>query len=736
MSTEASTGLRVCSRCGELADFVGRLRAPKLLLGSLLAALLLALAFATSASADVSFTRAWGWGVSDGMSQFETCTTSCRAGFFGGGAGQLDVPDGVATNSSGDVYVADANNERVDEFSATGGFIRAWGWGVSDGMSQFETCTSTCRAGIAGGGAGQLYAPWGVATDSSGDVYVGDAHNERVDEFSSTGGFIRAWGWGVSDGISQFETCTSTCQAGIPGGRAGQLYTPEGIATDSSGDVYVADHQNQRVDEFSSTGGFIRAWGWGVSDGISQFETCTSTCQGGSRGGGAGQLDYPGGVAIDGSGDVYIAGLDNERVDEFSFTGGFIRAWGWGVSDGMSQFETCTSTCRAGIAGEGAGQLDGPGGVAIDGSGDLYVADTYNERVDEFSSTGGFIGAWGWGVSDGMSQFETCTSTCRGGSVGWGAGQLDGPGGVAIDSSGDVYVVGGASGRVDQFAVGKLGPAPPPNLGPPPAPNLLSAPPPNPLSAPANIARPTISRTTKAGQRLRCSTGSWSNAPTSSGYQWIRNGTALAGATSNTYRLRILDEGTALTCLVTASNAAGSGSALSQAVKIPIPYVPRCPGATGRMTGTTIGQVQLGMTRARADYLYRRHSDRGKQYEDFFCLTPVGVRVGYATPELFTTLSEQERRQLKGRVVWASTSDPYYELDGVRPGESLADASRQLKNIEPPFHIGLNYWYLARESGYTAVLKVRGGVVEELGIAENALTRTRSAQNVLMHSFY
>ena len=69
-------------------------------------------------------------------------------------------------------------------------------------------------------------------------------------------------------------------------------------------------------------------------------------------------------------------------------------------------------------------------------------------------------------------------------------------------------------------------------------------------------------------------------------------------------------------------------------MKIPIPKVPLCPGATGSMTGTSIGQITLGMTRTRARYLYRHHSNRGKQYEDFFCLTPIGVRVGYASPKL------------------------------------------------------------------------------------------------------
>ena len=82
-----------------------------------------------------------------------------RPGSSGGGAGQLAYPEGVATDSSGDVYVADDDNERIDEFSAAGAFIKAYGWGVSDSASQFETCTSSCQAGISGGGAGQLDDP-------------------------------------------------------------------------------------------------------------------------------------------------------------------------------------------------------------------------------------------------------------------------------------------------------------------------------------------------------------------------------------------------------------------------------------------------------------------------------------------------------------------------------------------------------------------------------------------------
>jgi len=252
---------------------------------------------------------------------------------------------------------------------------------------------------------------------------------------------------------------------------------------------------------------------------------------------------------------------------------------------------------------------------------------------------------------------------------------------------------------------------------------------------PVDVTPPVISGTVKAGRQLTCSTGSWANDPTGFAFQWIRNGTTLDGARGDTYALGTLDEGTTLTCKVTASNAAGSGSASSKGVKVSIPYVALCPGATGTLSGTTIGLIHLGMTRSQARRAYVHHSDRGKQYEDFFCLTPIGVRVGYSSPKLLRHLSRREQAKLNGTVVWSSTSNPYYSLDGIRPGESIATASRAL-GTEPPFHIGLNYWYLAHKATYTAVLKVRGGVVEELGIADNQLTTSRGLQSTLMHSFY
>src|SRR5579884_3717683 len=122
---------------------IDRRRVCRRLFGCGLSALLVSLGFAMSASADISFIKAWGWGVSDGMGHFEMCTTTCYSGIAGGGAGQFQNPGSVAIDPSGDVYVADAVNYRIDEFSSAGAFIKAYGWGVSDGQSKFETCTSS-----------------------------------------------------------------------------------------------------------------------------------------------------------------------------------------------------------------------------------------------------------------------------------------------------------------------------------------------------------------------------------------------------------------------------------------------------------------------------------------------------------------------------------------------------------------------------------------------------------------
>jgi hypothetical protein len=159
-----------------------------------------------------------------------------------------------------------------------------------------------------------------------------------------------------------------------------------------------------------------------------------------------------------------------------------------------------------------------------------------------------------------------------------------------------------------------------------------------------------------------------------------------------------------------------------------------CPVVSGKLSGDTLGLVRLGMTRAQARKAFTRSSNRGKAYEDFFCLTPIGVRVGYASPKLLGSLARKQRGQYRGRVVWASTSDVYYAIRGVRPNTPVRAARKHLK-LEKPFSVGLNTWYLAPAGASTAVLKVRHGIIEEIGIGDKALTRTRKADEIFLRSF-
>jgi len=159
-----------------------------------------------------------------------------------------------------------------------------------------------------------------------------------------------------------------------------------------------------------------------------------------------------------------------------------------------------------------------------------------------------------------------------------------------------------------------------------------------------------------------------------------------------------------------------------------------CAKPSGRLAGVRLGPVTLGMTRGRARSRFARGSTRGRRYMDFFCPAHNGIRVGYATPALLHGLSHSERRRLQGRVVVVLTSNRHYALRGVRPGARLAKVARHLK-VGRGFHVGLNWWYLAPNGSSRGVLKVRHGVIDEVGIATARLTQSRPASRRFLKSF-
>ncbi len=252
-------------------------------------------------------------------------------GSRGSGNGQFNSPTDVDMNpSTGNVFVADWINNRIQVFDSSGTFIT--------------------KFGTLGSGNGQFNQPVGVAVNPiTGSIYVVDAGNDRIQVFDSTGNFIMKWG-SFGSGNGQFNNAV-------------------GVAVNpSTGGVYVADQLNDRIQVFDSTGNFIMKWG--------------------SFGSGNGQFFNPIDVAVNPStGGVYVADTFNDRIQVFDSTGNFITSFG--------------------TLGSGNGQFRSPEGVAVNPStGNVFVADTFNDRIQVFDSIGNFITKFGTAGS-GNGQFNT-----------------------------------------------------------------------------------------------------------------------------------------------------------------------------------------------------------------------------------------------------------------------------------------------------------------------------------------
>jgi len=264
-------------------------------------------------------------------------------------ANSLDFPTGVALDSSGNLYVTDSLNNRVLFYpSGSTTATRVYGQGGS-----FTTNTAN-KGGIS---ANSLFIPAGVALDSNGNLYVVDEDNNRVLFYpSGSTTATKVYGQGGS------FTTNAANKGGI---SANSLYDPTGVALDSSGNLYVADEDNNRVLFYpSGSTTATKVYGQGGSF------TSNAANEGGIS---ANSLYDPSGVALDSSGNLYVADYGNNRV--LFYPSGSTTATR--VYGQLGSFTTNTAN-EGGIS---ANSLDVPLGVALDSSGNLYVADTYNNRV-------------------------------------------------------------------------------------------------------------------------------------------------------------------------------------------------------------------------------------------------------------------------------------------------------------------------------------------------------------------
>ena len=301
--------------------------------------------------------------------------------------GRLFNPFGVALDGAGNLYIADAINDRIRKVDATTGTI--------------TTIAGTWQDGFGGDGGpateALLYVPRGVAVDSAGNIYIADSLNDRIRKVDAATGTIATVAGRTFGGDGDPATLA-------------HIHEPNGVATDGAGNLYIADSNNHRIRKVDATAGTITTIAGTGESGFNQDGGPATQAQ----------LYYPEGLAVDGAGDIYIADTNNRRIRKVDAATG-----------------TITTVAGTGVQGHGGdggpatlARLWGPTGVAVDGTGNIYIADTNSHRIRKVDAATGIIdtiagdGAPGYSGDGGPAIFA----------------RLDYAYGVAVDGAGNIYI--------------------------------------------------------------------------------------------------------------------------------------------------------------------------------------------------------------------------------------------------------------------------------------------------------
>jgi len=270
-----------------------------------------------------------------------TVAGSGSTGFSGDGgpatSARLDFPLGVAVDAAGNIFIADRNNHRVRKVSPEG---------------IISTFAGSASAGFAGDGgsatAARLSLPESVAVDSAGDVFIADTGNSRIRKVTP-------------DGVISTAAGTGTYGFNGDNGLAisAQVSYVSGVAVDAAGNIFIADRDNNRIRKVTPAG---------------VISTVAGSSAGGFGGDGgaatSAKLAAPFGVTVDAAGNLFIADRDNGRVRKVNPDGFITTLAGGGTTSSLGDGGPATSAL-----------LSGPRGVATDSAGNVYISDTFNNRI-------------------------------------------------------------------------------------------------------------------------------------------------------------------------------------------------------------------------------------------------------------------------------------------------------------------------------------------------------------------
>lgn len=290
-------------------------------------------------------------------------TTLAGSGTFGavngvGTAASFNNPYGVATDISGNIYVADQGNNLIRKISSGGLVTTLAGSGASGSADGTGT-------------AATFYFPTGVAADASGNIYVADSYNHKIRKITP-------------DGVVSTLAGSGSPGAADGTGTAASFNYPNGVATDAAGNVYVADAQNNKIRKISAAGVVTTLAGSGTSGSADGTGTAAT-------------FNIPTGVATDASGNVYVADKNNYKIRMISSAGVVTTFAGTGTAGSADGTGTAAS-------------FNLPTGIATDALNNVYIADFGNQKIRKITPAAvvtTLSGSGAQGATDGTSTSAT-----------------------------------------------------------------------------------------------------------------------------------------------------------------------------------------------------------------------------------------------------------------------------------------------------------------------------------------
>ncbi len=319
-------------------------------------------------------------------------------GLATGPSAALNLPTDVTIDSNGNLYIADRLNERIRMVSALGVLSTVAGTGTSGFSGDGGAATS-----------GNLYTPSGIAVDGQGNLYIGDYFNNRLREVS--------FGRVISTLAGNGTFALSGDGGALP---SAMLQQPNDVVSDSAGNLYILDAQNQVVRKVTPAGVLSTVAGNGVAgyngDNIPAVQA---------------SLNYPKGIAVDASSNLYIADYINNLVRKVD-ANGVISTFAGGGGSSIGDGGPATNAV-----------LTNPYGVAVDAARNVYIADEGNQRIRMVDTAGNI-----WTVAGGGSGGDGGPAT---------SASLVDPVRVAVDVAGNLYIADGGTSTIRMVTPANLG---------------------------------------------------------------------------------------------------------------------------------------------------------------------------------------------------------------------------------------------------------------------------------------